>query len=125
MRRSLAAALLFACLLSATLGVSAAPPRWHELEARAYGVADYVADFGRIYDSAEEAALRGALIAKRLAAIRAHNAGDAPYKMVRCCCCVVVAPENAPRRVAPVTPPCGAACFAHLRRLPLVPPPPA
>jgi hypothetical protein len=83
----LRAALLFALSLSAALSarVSAAPPHWHELQARAeYGVAEYVADFARHYASAEEAALRAALITKRLAAIRAHNAlDDAPYKMVR------------------------------------------
>ena len=81
----LCAALLFALSLSAALSarVSAAPPRWHELQAE-YGVAEYVADFARHYASAEEAALRAALITKRLAAIRAHNAlADSPYKMVR------------------------------------------
>ena len=85
----LCAALLFALSLSAALSarVSATPPRWHELQARAeYGVAEYVADFARQYASADEAELRAALITKRLAAIRAHNALDvAPYKMVRRC----------------------------------------
>ena len=83
MRPSLASALLFALSLSAALGVSAAPPRWHELQGRAYGVADYMTDFGRTYADAAEAELRSALFTKRLAAILAHNAGDAPFKMVR------------------------------------------
>ena len=83
--RSSASLLAFVLSLSAALSarVSAEPPRWHELEARAYGIADYVADFGRQYANAEEEAWRAALLAKRLAAIRAHNAGDAPWKMVR------------------------------------------
>ena len=75
------AALLLTLALSAR--VSATPPRWHELETRAYGAAEYAADFSRRYADAAEEALRSSLVTKRLAAIRAHNAGDAPYKMVR------------------------------------------
>ena len=82
MRHALALALAVLCLLHVG---AAAPPRWHELQGVTYGAAEYVRDFGRAYVTEAEAMLRHALIEQRIAAIRAHNAGDAPYKKVRAC----------------------------------------
>lgn len=62
-----------AVLAISAVGAAARTTRWHELEAKAYDHAQYVAEFGKAYASAEEHAMRKEVFEGRLARIMAHN----------------------------------------------------